>query len=169
MLRWFFKPIPLTEQTTSRNGLKFGMGTHFGKVFWAIEAFFEFWLRTEIWGTPRGNPQDPKISKILFSKLQYFLAEVVPSKSILIELSITNFPYLLSFRFLSLRDPPWVTPYDLKMPEIHQKIQKIYLAGTHFFRNRHRRDHVFKKIQVLKKNWIFWAPLGPRGTPYLGS
>ena len=37
-----FKPIPLTEQTTSRNGLKFGMGTHFGKVFWAIEAFFEF-------------------------------------------------------------------------------------------------------------------------------
>ena len=70
------------------------MGTHFGKVFWAIEAFFKFRLRTEIWGTPRGNPQDPKISKILFSKLQYFLAEVVPTKSILIELSITNLPLL---------------------------------------------------------------------------
>ena len=47
-----FEPIPLTEQTTGRNGLKFGMDAHFGKVFGAIEAFFEFQLRIRDMGYP---------------------------------------------------------------------------------------------------------------------
>lgn len=47
-----FEPIPFTEQTTGRNGLRFGMDANFGKVFGAMEAFFEFRLRTRDMGYP---------------------------------------------------------------------------------------------------------------------
>ena len=47
-----FEPIPLTEQTVNRNGLKFGMDAHYGEVFGAIGAFFEFWLRNRDTGYP---------------------------------------------------------------------------------------------------------------------
>ena len=65
MIRRFFEPIPLTEQTTGRNGLKFGMDAHFGKVFGAIEAFFEFRLMTRGMGYPQGK----KFGKINFLKI----------------------------------------------------------------------------------------------------
>ena len=77
------------------------MGSNFAwmlilaKYLGLSRRFSNFGLGAEIWGTPRGAPRGPKISKNFFLQNFNFLTEMVPTKFVLIELSITNFHYLL--------------------------------------------------------------------------
>ena len=71
-------------------------GCSFWQSIWGYRGVFRNSAQEPRYGVPLGGPpRGPKISKNFFLQNFNFLAEMVPTKFVLIELSITNFHYLL--------------------------------------------------------------------------